>query len=92
MKAQAETKALGLADYVERIIKEVQGKYPETTCLMNGEVYGDHDVNIDIYAPEEKVLEVERYAHEVAFDLTQGTDLLILPSVAPSECCSIGSM
>jgi hypothetical protein len=46
-------------------------------------------VNIDIYVPEENILQAERYAHEVALDLSQGTDWFILPSVAPLESCPI---
>ena len=89
MKTREKAGALQLADYVEMIIAEVQRQYPQAICLMNGDVYGDQDVNIDIYVPEEDILEVERYAHEVTLDLTQGTDWFILPSVATLESCPL---
>jgi len=56
---------------------------------MSHEVYGDEDVDLEIYVPEEKVLEVDKFAHEVAFELTNGTDVFILPMVVSDECCPV---
>jgi hypothetical protein len=83
--ARAET----LDDYVDTIITQVQEKYPQAICLMRGETYGDEDLGIDIYVPEEEVLEVSHSVHEMAFNATVGTDWLILPSVAPLESCPV---
>jgi len=56
---------------------------------MSDEVYGDEDVDLEIYVPEEKVLEVDKFAHEVAFELTYGTDVFILPMVVSNEFCPV---
>ncbi len=67
----------------------IRQKHGEAICLINDEVYGDQDVDIEIYVPEDKLLEVERFAHEVAFRETEGTNWFILPSVAPLESCPV---
>jgi hypothetical protein len=89
VEAKVQREALGLVDYVELIIDKIRQKYSEAICLMNNEVYGDQDVDIEIYVPEEKLLEVERFAHEVALRETEGTEWFILPSVAPLESCPV---
>ncbi len=81
-----------VVDYVEMIIGKVKEKYKNAVCLMSDEVYGDEDVDIEIYVPEVQLLEVEEYAHEVALRETEGTDFFILPSVAPLECCPVRLM
>ena len=76
-------------DYVETIIDKVKEKYRDAVCLMSDKVYGDEDVDIEIYVPEGQLLEAEKYAHEVALKETEGTDFFILPSVAPLESCPV---
>mgnify|MGYP001610814824 CR=1 FL=1 len=76
-------------DCVDRIVAEVRSRYPDAVCLMRSETYGDEDLGIDIYVPEERVSEVSRFAHEAAFNATLGTHLLILPTVAPTHCCPV---
>ena len=71
------------------IIGRVKERYKNAVCLMSDEVYGDEDIDIEIYVPEDQLLEVEKYAHEVALRETEGTDFFILPSVAPLECCPV---
>jgi hypothetical protein len=78
-----------LADRVELIIDKIKQKYSKAICLMNDEVYGDQDVDIEVYVPKEKLLEIEQFAHEVALRETEGTDWFILPSVAPLESCPV---
>jgi len=78
-----------LLDYAELIVTRVKERYLDAVCLINDEVYGDEDVDIEIYVPEDKLLEVERFAHEVAFRETEGTHWFILPSVAPLESCPV---
>jgi hypothetical protein len=77
VEAKVQREASGLVDYVELIIDKIKQKYSEAICLMNDEVYGDQDVDIEIYVPEEKLLEVERFAHEVALraGLSQSSSL-----------------
>jgi hypothetical protein len=84
-----QREAPGLVDYVGFIMHKIKQKYGEAICLMNDEVYGDQDVDIEIYVPEEKLLEVEQFAHEVALRETEGSDWFILPSVAPLESCPV---
>ena len=76
-------------DYAEFIVTRIKERYPDAVCLISDEVYGDQDVDIEIYVPEKKLLEVERFAHEVALRETEGTEWLILPSVAPLESCPV---
>ena len=89
MSEQANLKMPDLANLVDRIIDRIHEKYPDAFCLMSGDTYGDEDVDIEIYVPEDKVLEVDRFAHETSFELTQDTGLLILPMVAPMESCPV---
>ena len=78
-----------LLDYAELIVTRIKEGYPDAVCFINDEVYGDEDVDIEIYVPEEKLLEVERFAHEVALRETEGTNWFVLPSVAPLESCPV---
>ena len=89
MSEQAALKLPSLTDLVDAIISRITQKYPDAYCLMSDEVYGDEDVDLEIYVPEEKVLEVDKFAHEVAFELTNGKDFFILPMVASIECCPV---
>lgn len=89
MEEKVGKRAPTVVDYVETIIDKVKQKYKDVVCLMSDAVYGDEDVDIEIYTPENQLLEVEEYAHEVALRETEGTDFFILPSVAPLECCPV---
>jgi hypothetical protein len=89
MSEQPVLRSPRLIDLVDTIIERITQKYPDTYCLMSDEVYGDEDVDLEIYVPEEKVLEVDQFAHEVAFELTNGTGILILPMVVSKEYCSV---
>ncbi len=89
MSEQATLRLPNLADLVDAIIESITQKYPDAYCLISDEVYGDEDVDLEIYVPEEKVLEVDKFAHEVAFELTNGTDVFILPMVVSNKCCSV---
>jgi len=91
MTVQALVTTVSLGDYVDRIVAQIEEAYPQARCPMRGETYGDEDVGIDVYVPEEQVLEVSRFAHEVALDATLGTEWLILPSVASLEFCPVKS-
>ena len=89
MSEQATFRLPGLTGLVDAIIERITQKYPDAYCLMSDEVYGDEDVDLEIYIPEEKLLEVDKFAHEVTFELTNGTDVFILPMVVPMECCPV---
>jgi len=89
MSEQTALRLPGLTDLVDAIIDRITKKYPDAYCLMSDEVYGDEDVDLEIYVPEEKVLEVDKFAHEVAFELTNGANVFILPMVVSKECCPV---
>lgn len=89
MSEQGALELPRLTELVDVIIERIHRKYPDAYCLMSDEVYGDEDVDLEIYVPEEKVLEVDGFAHEVAFELTNGTDLFILPMVVSIEYCPV---
>ncbi len=78
-----------MMDYVESIARKIQRRYPQVVCLPSDQVYGDEDVDLDVYAPRDKLLEVERYAHKVALKETEHSGYFILPSVAPLELCPV---
>ena len=89
MAIEAAEKKDSLESVANHIISQLQKEFPNAEYLINGEVYGDEDVDLEIYVPEEKVLEVDQFAHEVAFELTNGTGILILPMVVSKEYCSV---
>jgi len=88
-KAKIWETSWNLMDYAEFIVTRIKERYRDVVCLISDEVYGDEDVDIEVYVPEEKLLEVEKFAHEVALRETEGTEWFILPSVAPLESCPV---
>ena len=57
--------------------------------LINGEVYGDEDLYIDIFVDEAELLALDRLASEITFRFWEETDYDILAMVAPMECYQI---
>ena len=49
-EVKVQREAPGLVDYVRLIMYKIKQKYGEAICLMNDEVYGDQDVDIEIYS------------------------------------------
>jgi len=82
-------KQIGLEEVTEGIIAQLQEKYPHTKILINGETYGEEDIDIDIFAPREELLEIDRFACEITFKIWQETGYDILPMIAPMECCPV---
>lgn len=72
-----------------RIMSEIQEKYPSARCLLSDEVYGDEDLNIDVFIEEEQLLELDKFANALTFRYWEQTGHDILPMVAPMECYPI---
>ncbi|MBC8460775.1 MAG: hypothetical protein H8D67_22540 [Deltaproteobacteria bacterium] len=89
MSEQATLRFPSLIDLVDAIIERITQKYPDAYCLMSDEVYGDEDIDLEIYVPEETLLEVDKFAHKVAFELTNDANVFILPMVVSMECCPV---
>jgi len=87
LRPVTEIKTVG--DLASRIISEIQEKYPSARCLLNDEVYGDEDLDIDIFIKEERLLELDGFANELTFRYWEQTGYDILPMVAPIECYPI---
>jgi hypothetical protein len=81
--------AEALTEVAERIVEELREKFPEAEYLLNGEVYGEEDVDLEIYAPEAQVAALDREANEVTFRYWEETGYNVLPMVAPKECCPV---
>jgi len=75
-----------LEHVAQRIVAEVQRKYPDAWCLFNDEVYDEEDLYIDVYVDGNVLLEVGRFANELTYRYWQETGYDILPMVAPREC------
>ena len=86
MSSRGSSSASRLEHVAQRIVAEVQRKYPDAWCLFNDEVYGDEDLYIDVYVDENVLLEVGRFANELTYRYWQETGYDILPMVAPREC------
>ena len=82
-------KEIGLQEVIEGIISQLQEKYPQTKILINGETYGEEDIDIDIFAPRDELIEIDRFACEITFKVWEETGHDILPMIAPMECCPI---
>jgi len=89
--AQAETqrKTTPAGAVAERIICDLEAEFPKAVFLINNEVYGDEELDIDIFVPEGDLLKVKRRAIEVTMKLEDETDHFIALTVVPLECCPI---
>ncbi len=89
MVEQPVTREWTLGDVAKRIIAELQERFPTAEFLLNDEVYGDEDLYIDIYVDEDELLDLDRFANELAYRYWEKTGYDILPMVASRECYPI---
>jgi hypothetical protein len=89
MVEQAVAKEWTLVDVAERVIADLQERFPAAKFLLNDEVYGDEDLYIDIYVDEDEVLVLDRFANELTYRYWENTGYDIMPMVAPRDCYPI---
>jgi len=80
---------MALGDVVERIIADIQEKFPDAKCLLNDEVYGEEDLDIDVYVDEDQVVAVDRFASELTYRYWEQTGYNIFAMVATKDCYPI---
>jgi len=71
------------------IISQLRKEFPNAEYLINGEVYGDEDLYIDIYVDEKELLALDGLASEITFRSWEETGYDILAMIAPMECYPI---
>lgn len=89
MVEQTVAKEWTLVDVAERIIADLQERFPTAEFLLNDEVYGDEDLYIDIYVDEDELLVLDRFANELTYRYWENTGYDIMPMVAPRDCYPI---
>jgi len=89
MVEQAVAKEWTLVDVAERIIADLQERFPTAKFLLNDEVYGDEDLYVDIYVDEDELLILDRFANELTYRYWETTSYDIMPMVAPRDCYPI---
>lgn len=90
MRAEAELLPLkNFEQILKGIMDAIKNRFPEAIILLKDEIYGDEDLNIDIFVETEDILSVDEEVSQVVFDLTKETDFLILPTGAPMESCPV---
>ena len=82
-------KQLALGDVVERVIAELKVKYPTAEFLINDEVYGEEDIDIDAYVGEELIVPLDKFANELTYRYWERTGYDIFVMVAPRDCYPI---
>ena len=78
-----------LGDVAERIIAELRERFSTVEFLLNDEVYGEEDLDIDVYVDEDQVVAVDRFASELTYRYWEQTGYNIFAMVAPRECYPI---
>jgi hypothetical protein len=78
-----------LGDVAERIVAELRERFPTAEFLLNDEVYGDEDLDVDVYVDEDQVVAVDRFASELTYRYWEQTGYDIFAMVAPKECYPI---
>jgi hypothetical protein len=89
MVVETATRQLTLGDVVEQVIAELKAKYPTAEFLMNDEVYGEEDIDIDAYVNEELIVSLDKFANELTYRYWEQTGYDIFVMVAPRECYPI---
>lgn len=82
-------KQLTLGDVVEQVIAELKAKYPAAEFLMNDEVYGEENIDIDAYVDEELVVPLDKFANELTYRYWEQTGYDVFVMVAPRDCYPI---
>lgn len=75
---------LSMGQAVQMFKEEFQKRYPQSRFLIDGEGYGDEDLDLNVYVDGDQ-LELERYAVEVSHVVQQTTRYFILPFILPSS-------
>ena len=78
-----------LGSVANQIIEKLRKEFPNAEYLINGEVYGDEDLYIDIYVDEAELLALDGLANEITFRIWEETGYDILAMIAPMECYPI---
>ena len=89
MAVEAVVEKMALGDVAEKIIADIREKFPDAKCLINDEVYGEEDLDIEVYVDEGQVLAVDRFASELTYRYWEQTGYNIFAMVAPKECYPI---
>jgi len=89
MAVEAVAEKVALGNIAERIIMDIQEQFPDAKCLLNDEVYGEEDLDIDVYVNEDQVVAVDRFADELTYRYWEQTGYDIFAMVAPRECYPI---
>lgn len=89
MAVEAVAEKLALGDVAERIIADILKRFPGAKYLINNEVYGEEDLDIDVYVNEDQVLAVDRFASELTYRYWEQTGYNIFAMVAPRDCYPI---
>jgi hypothetical protein len=89
MVVEAVVEKMTLGDVAEKIIADIQEEFPDAKCLINDEVYGEEDLDIEVYVDEDRVLAVDRFASELTYRYWEQTGYNIFAMVAPKECYPI---
>jgi hypothetical protein len=89
MMEQQVMRGWTLGDVAERIVAELRERFPTAEFLLNDEVYGDEDLDIDVYVDEDQVVAVDRFASELTYRYWEQTGYDIFAMVAPKECYPI---
>ena len=89
MVVEAVVEKMTLGDVAQKIIADIQEEFPDAKCLINDEVYGEEDLDIEVYVDEDRVLAVDRFASELTYRYWEQTGYNIFAMVAPKECYPI---
>ena len=89
MAVEAVAERMALGDVAERIMADIQERFPDAKYLIDDEVYGEEDLDIDVYVDEDQVVVVDRFASELTYRYWEQTGYNIFAMVAPRDCYPI---
>lgn len=89
MTVEAVAERMALGDVAERIMTDIHERFPDAKYLIDDEVYGEEDLDIDVYVDEDQVLVVDRFASELTYRYWEETGYNIFAMVAPRDCYPI---
>ncbi len=86
---EATTLRPPLNEIADEIIDVLRREFPDAEYLVNGQIYGEEDLDLEIYAPEDQLMEIDRRANELTFRYWEETGHDVLPMVAPKEASPV---
>ena len=89
MAVEAVAERMALGDVAERIMADIQERFPDAKYLIDDEVYGEEDLDIDVHVDEDQVVVVDRFASELTYRYWEQTGYNIFAMVAPRDCYPI---